>query len=202
MTNRLQELLLSMIVEQRSSCSSCIHWGYTLSKIEVPTASDDKNYVQLQFTKTAVVTTTDTDEVHVDPVIISKEFELVIAADGVRSSIVESLAPQCQPRPLNVMIILGITDNFQHPLLTERGFYVIDGHHRLFTMPYQGDTYTATRRIMWQLSYRSEDDDGLSENEYRDPAFLRDFVIQKCSQWMKPVLSMVQATPIDTIWGT
>jgi len=39
---------------------------------------------------------------------------------------------------LGVMLILGITKDFYHPLLDERGFYTVDGEHRLFTMPYEG----------------------------------------------------------------
>ena len=37
-----------------------------------------------------------------------------------------------------IMIVLGITKGFYHPLLDERGFYTLDGAHRLFTMPFEG----------------------------------------------------------------
>lgn len=106
---------------------------------------------------------------------------------------------------MGVMIILGIANNFNHNLLTERGFYTLDGKHRLFTMPYQGDRYALNRRIMWQLSYRYEEDDDeskfLKENR-RNPEFLRNKVIEICSRWHDPVPSMIAATPLETIWGT
>ncbi len=90
------------------------------------------------------------------------------------------------PRHLDVFIILGISDHF-HPLVDERGFYTLDGTHRLFTMPFQGsrlsdvldgdddeddrdDAGTTTtarakrrrrrrkrRRTMWQLSFPVSD---------------------------------------------
>ncbi|KAL7435528.1 hypothetical protein ACHAXH_002662 [Discostella pseudostelligera] len=41
------------------------------------------------------------------------------------------------PRNLGIFIILGISDHFHH-LVDERGFYTLDGMHRLFIMPFQG----------------------------------------------------------------
>ena len=41
-----------------------------------------------------------------------------------------------------IMIVLGITKDFFHPLLDEKGFYTLDGEHRLFTMPFEGSCIT------------------------------------------------------------
>ena len=41
------------------------------------------------------------------------------------------------PRNVGIYIILGISTHF-HPLIDERGFYTLDGKHRLFIMPFQG----------------------------------------------------------------
>ena len=41
------------------------------------------------------------------------------------------------PHYLGIFIILGITNTF-HPLIDERGFYTLDGTHRLFIMPFEG----------------------------------------------------------------
>ena len=40
-----------------------------------------------------------------------------------------------------------------HPLLTDQGFYVLDGQHRLFTMPFRRGTATQAPLHMWQLSF-------------------------------------------------
>ena len=213
MTDRLAAILQQ---EHQEPSRSRIYWGHALASIG---ELKEEGKVQLQFTQTTkadtTTTTSNTNATQNDTIEVTKqmrsdpitmEFDLVIAADGVYSSVVKALAPQCQPRPLKVMIILGIAENFHHPLLTERGFYVIDGKHRLFTMPYQGDKYASNRRIMWQLSYRYGDNDGDSEGileqQPRNPAFLRDMVLEKCSQWHETVPSMIRATPLETIWGT
>ena len=228
MTDRLTEILEQRKNHQESS-QFRIHWGHTLSCI---LDKKEAGKVQLQFMHApmASVDTNTTNETVDDNVNnnnpietmrqtadpIARAFELVIASDGVHSSVVQALAPQCQPRQLHVMIILGIAENFHHPLLTERGFYVVDGKHRLFTMPYQGDKYATNRRIMWQLSYRYEESDTSNENvdsnesdrfyleskQYRNPVFLRDLVLEKCSHWHEIVPSMIKATPLETIWGT
>jgi DNA alkylation damage repair protein AlkB len=49
----------------------------------------------------------------------------------------ESIDDMALPRNLGIFIILGISDHF-HQLIDERGFYTLDGMHRLFIMPYQG----------------------------------------------------------------
>jgi hypothetical protein len=61
---------------------------------------------------------------------------------------------------LGVSVILGLS-TCEHPLLTGRGFYVVDGVNRLFTMPFsERDSADPTSRqlCMWQLSFS-----GLSE---------------------------------------
>lgn len=133
-------------------------------------------------------------------------------------------------RYLGVMIILGIA-NICHPLLDERGFYTLDGENRLFTMPYEGsklddeqgeknyqrrsadcssskDEATSSaktrvsRRIMWQLSYRLDDESEAKRLRAAGAEALQDEVIRRCQSWHDPVLDMVQSTPLDTIWGT
>ena len=229
MTDRLAAVLQQQKKHQESSQSRFrIHWGHTLSgildkketgKVQLQFTNTPMRFVDTNNSNTAIDGSDNGDSVGamqhtVEP--ISRDFDLVIAADGVRSSVVQALAPQCQPRQLHIMILLGIAENFRHPLLTERGFYVVDGKHRLFTMPYQGDKYATSRRIMWQLSYRYEesgnsDEDGvnnesdrfyLDSQQYRNPVFLRDIILEKCAQWHEIVPSMIKATPLETIWGT
>jgi hypothetical protein len=52
---------------------------------------------------------------------------------------------------------------------------------------------------MWQLSFSTDDED---RGGSLDSESLRAQVLKRCQSWHEPVLSMVQATPIETIWGT
>jgi len=155
--------------------------------------------------------------------------DLLVAADGIRSAVLSKIYRQQSPqyhlkegmeetgrkmtregcgstsgissiglRHTDVRLILGIAD-FTHPLLFERGFYTLDGKHRLFTMPYTCDRFDKSRRnrIMWQLSFSLSD-----RSMPLDPISLRDYVLETCQSWHDPVLSLIQATPIEKIWGT
>jgi hypothetical protein len=187
---------------------------------------------------------------------VEVEADLLIAADGIRSTILHRLyeerdrlpcpgiaaEPTTKPRdgsdeasrtrvplhrhglrPLGVRLILGIAD-FDHPLLYERGFYTLDTERgiRLFTMPYRTNRFdggaatnpsaddgssiaakTNTNRVMWQLSFSTPSIHGQHPTvPSLDPNSLRDFVLETCHGWHSPVLDMIQATPIETIWGT
>jgi 2-polyprenyl-6-methoxyphenol hydroxylase-like FAD-dependent oxidoreductase len=164
---------------------------------------------------------------------LSAAADLLVAADGIRSSIlskiyqqypqnnaheisdedelsteVASLAREAGRRMLgphemglrftNVRLILGIAD-FTHPLLYERGFYTLDGKHRLFTMPYTCSRFDKSKnnRIMWQLSFAMND-----RSMPLDPKSLHEYAVTTCRSWHVPVGSMIQATPMEKIWGT
>jgi 2-polyprenyl-6-methoxyphenol hydroxylase-like FAD-dependent oxidoreductase len=146
--------------------------------------------------------------------------DLLVAADGIRSAVLQKLyqspkAPAEKPegtcsctatissstrfglRYMGVRLILGIAD-FSHPILHERGFYTLDGKHRLFTMPYQSSRFgNKKNRIMWQLSFAMDD-----PNQSLDASSLLDYVVETCRSWHSPVLDMIEATPLETIWGT
>jgi 2-polyprenyl-6-methoxyphenol hydroxylase-like FAD-dependent oxidoreductase len=199
----MTERFLDLIRQQQQtvhhvSCSS-IQWGQSLRWIRERT---NEGKVELAFNQ-------NNHQMHnnaASSMVVS--CDLVIAADGVCSSVVSMLAPQCQPRPMKVMIILGIAEGFHHPLLTERGFYTVgDGKHRLFTMPYAGNRYTKQRRIMWQLSYRYDDNSGEAKSSgldscCRDPEVLLQTALDKCAAWHEPVPSLIRSTPLETVWGT
>lgn len=162
---------------------------------------------------------------------------LLVAADGIRSSVLMKLyqishlgkgsIQRSQSglltannglRQLGVRLILGIAD-YSHPLLEERGFYTLDGKHRLFTMPYssnkfdfmyssdekddkshKGRSESPPRRVMWQLSFAT--DGNYCDDHLLDSESLRCYAIHTCQSWHAPVLDMIHATPPDSIWGT
>lgn len=168
--------------------SSSVHWGKKLDSFQ---QSSKNEKIQLEFQDGTVVDNVD----------------LLVGADGIRSSVVKTLVGGDNGglRYLGIMIILGIAD-FVHPLLDERGFYSLDGTHRLFTMPYEGskllDERGSPRRVMWQLSYRLKDESEAQRLSVAGPKALRNEVLRRCSNWHEPVVEMVKATPLETIWGT
>jgi 2-polyprenyl-6-methoxyphenol hydroxylase-like FAD-dependent oxidoreductase len=148
--------------------------------------------------------------------------DLVVAADGVRSSVIRNWLPEAPlPRSVNVRLIVGLTsDNFTHPLLEQRGFYTIsssgkDGADdsddntgmRLFVMPFSGNSLLHPDepiRYMWQLSLWSE-----PETETESPSKwlttaeeLRQRALDICRDWHEPVAAMIHATPASSIWST
>lgn len=129
--------------------------------------------------------------------------DLLIGADGIRSSVVKLVVPNVPgPKYLGVMIILGIAE-FNHPLLDERGFYTLDGNHRLFTMPYEERSSEIHKaRVMWQLSYNLADEDESRKLSLEGPKSLRDEVLRRCRYWHDPVVELIHATSLETIWGT
>ena len=120
-------------------------------------------------------------------------------------------------RPMHVRLVLGITEGFNHALLNERGFYTLDGKHRLFTMPFETDKWNTTEegnskknRIMWQLSYGLDSDkDGIDTKStspvspiFTDSKLLKERVLSICQTWHDPIQSMIESTPLGSIWGT
>jgi len=173
--------------------------------------------------------------------------DFLIGADGLRSSVITTLlsngnrsfdltTPTATTKGendptklsyLGIMIVLGITKDFFHPLLDERGFYTLDGNHRLFTMPFEGSricdvekygrrfigsdedrrqqnefgSSRHTRRYMWQLSFNL--DYKQAHVLARDgPQRLLAEVLSRTEGWHIPVHDMIRSTPLDTIWGT
>ena len=151
-----------------------------------------------------------------------EEVDLLVGSDGIRSTVTESLllskgSPTMDRNNglsyLGVMIVLGITDTFYHPLLDERGFYTLNGNARLFTMPYEGNklddvlsnndaSNAKNRRFMWQLSWYEPDESKSRELSQAGPEALIEEVKRRCQGWHEPVLDMVSSTSPTNVWGT
>lgn len=202
----LRKILLSKLQQ------TTIHWGHRLKEFVF-----DKETCKytLRFTTTSAETGA--------AEVATTQADLLVAADGIRSVMLSQIyrlpssssvttVPQVEPanplqsvglRQMGVRLILGIAE-FSHPLLKERGFYTLDGKHRLFTMPYSSNRFDASQsnRIMWQLSFATTSEEESSKQAPLDPESLFDYVVQTCRSWHEPVLSMVKATPMNAVWGT
>lgn len=147
------------------------------------------------------------------------EVDLIIGADGVNSVVakqylqtalpttktnngVGKVDTDTSPKQIGIFIILGITNHF-HPHIDERGFYTLDGFHRLFIMPFEGSRISTSnrRRTMWQLSFPADANESkrlskLSQKEMQQE------VLNRCKEWHEPFPDMVKDTQLDTVWGT
>ena len=241
----LRQVMMDTLLERdRLTNHICIHWGRKLKSYEqkntkscVDGDGDDcvnengrrEKPVILQFEDGG---TTDAD--------------LLVGADGVRSVVVQKLlrdsrkgndisaknekdesnstktgnhsAQNAELSYTGIMIILGITKDFYHPLMDERGFYTLDGNYRLFTMPFEGsrihdleeynvpigDMSTGnkrSRRYMWQLSFNLDYEDALVMSK-SGPQGIIDEVLKRTKNWHEPVQDMIRSTPLYTVWGT
>jgi 2-polyprenyl-6-methoxyphenol hydroxylase-like FAD-dependent oxidoreductase len=202
-----RKVLRRLLLEKLSS--SKVHWGHTLMDY---VWDPETNQYTLHFEKKNV------DGIE-ESQMLAVTADLLVAADGIRSAVLKKLQvmsltppsdnPRVGLRSIGIRLILGIAE-FSHPLLNERGFYTLDGKHRLFTMPFESNRFDAAKsnRIMWQLSLltNKEDADQDDKENYSgkplDPTALREYVLDTCDQWHDPVKEMVNSTPLSTIWGT
>lgn len=165
---------------------------------------------------------------------------VVVAADGIRSKLrhLRDLKHFQMPQPaqtitettaqpgtattmspihyLGVAVIIGLS-SASHAHIDQRGFYVVDGENRMFTMPYiapQPDgsidlakctsaTASATAgQTMWQLSFS-----GLSEQETTalrrsSPEAILNEALRRTEGWFAPVADMINATLPGELWAT
>jgi salicylate hydroxylase len=161
--------------------NTIIHWGHALVDIQ---AVDDSEVTLLVFANTAV------------------EADFVVAADGIRSTVVKMFLPTAPPpQPLGVRLIIGLTEGFAHPLVHERGFYTLAEGKRLFVMPFSApspiDDGTVPHRYMWQLSFQS-----LETKSQATAEELQQEALDLTQNWHEPVQSMIHSTSIASIWGT
>eukprot|EP00986_Skeletonema_menzelii_P019127 scaffold27065_cov150-Skeletonema_menzelii.AAC.8 len=197
----------------------CISWGKRLIAY-VDRAMMDK--IEQIGNKQCKKTSSDA---HQRPVLLTfddgttDEVDLLIGADGVNSVVakqylqtalptartnngIDEVVTYTSPALIGIFIILGITDHF-HPHIDERGFYTLDGFHRLFIMPFEGSRISSSnrRRTMWQLSFPADANESkrlsnLSQSEMQQE------VLNRCKEWHEPFPDMVKNTPLDTVWGT
>lgn len=146
--------------------------------------------------------------------------DILIAADGIRSTVVQLWLPMAPPpQSLGVRIILGLADlstvtsngSPHHELLQERGFYTLGPRHRLFVMPYSGSAFGRSLcanepvRFMWQLSFAVDDDktyhsNDSSRQQHTGEELLRE-ALERTRSWHAPIQQLMEATPFESVWG-
>jgi salicylate hydroxylase len=133
--------------------------------------------------------------------ITTKKADLIVGADGIRSSVRNLLIGE-ETTPLHYIgyiVILGICKlkdlkNKSSPLLDSATvFQTVNGHERMYMMPYSLDS------IMWQFSFP------LKESEAKDLSFsgpkaLKNQALARAN-WHDPIPEILLNTPISEISG-
>jgi len=130
---------------------------------------------------------------------ITTNANLVIGCDGINSPTRKHKYKAVNETGLNylgILLVLGITHS-EHFLVRERVFQTMDGHTRLFVMPFASDD--PAQNLMWQLSFP------LGESEAKHLStnvnLLKDYVFELCKSWHEPIPSMIQNTEYHLIMG-
>jgi len=160
-----------------------VHWGHQLLDFK----EGEDNRIELRF--------------QVDGEIKSAKADLVVGADGIRSSvrrllIGEDITPL---RYLDCMVILGICplaalEGLDHPLLDSATvFQTANGHERIYIMPFDSDT------VMWQLSFPISEKEALALSAKGLKALKEDAC--RRTQWHDPIPQILAATLETAISG-
>jgi 2-polyprenyl-6-methoxyphenol hydroxylase-like FAD-dependent oxidoreductase len=137
----------------------------------------------------------------VDGKIKSTKADLVVGADGIRSTVRRLLLGEenIPLRYLGCMVILGICplknlNGFDSPLLDcATVFQTVNGNDRIYVMPFSSDT------VMWQLSFP------ISEQEAKELSALGTQALKEeaCrrTNWHEPIPQIIAATQEAQITG-
>ena len=133
--------------------------------------------------------------------IIKLQTDLVVGADGIRSSVRKQMIGEAAS-PLSYLgciVILGICPlsdltHVDSPLLDSATvFQTANGHERIYIMPYDKNS------VMWQLSFPMTESAAKTLSA-KGPAALKEEAIQRC-QWHQPIPQILTATQSDKISG-
>lgn len=177
-----QALRLALLQELGNHPS--IRWGHKLTHI-----SEKKNgAVDLEFQLAGKTESTQAD--------------LVVGADGIRSA-VRNLIVDEDSAPLNYLgciVILGICplealEGVESSLLdSETVFQTVNGHERIYIMPYDNET------IMWQLSFPMTESAAMELSAQGQKA-MKDEAYKRLQDWHDPIPQILLATTESDITG-
>lgn len=177
-----RQSLRKALLEQLGG-KKAIQWGHQLVAIKVA----EDNTVTLNF--------------HVDGTIKTTKADIVIGADGIRSTVRKLLiGDEVSPlRYLDCIVILGICpltalEGVESPLLDAATvFQTTNGNERIYMMPFESDS------VMWQLSFPMYEKAAKTLNKkgvqaLKEEAFRR-------TQWHNPIPQIIAATKATQITG-
>lgn len=178
-----RQTLRQQLLQQLGTPES-IKWGHTLIEYSKNTTGT----IDLTF--------------HVGDKKETFQADVVVGADGIRSR-VRSLAIGDEIAPLKYLdciVMLGICpltalDDASSPLLDSATvFQTVNGHDRMYMMPYDKDT------IMWQFSFPLSESDAKVVSA-QGPAAMKAEAYRRVQSWHSPVPEVVAATLDSNITG-
>ncbi len=160
-----------------------IQWGHQLIDFK----QSEDNCMELNF--------------KVNDEIVSAKADIVVGADGIRSSVRKLLiGDEISPlRYLGCIVILGICplkalENLNNPLLDSATvFQTANGNERIYIMPYSKDA------VMWQLSFPISEKDAKTLSTL-GPKALKEEACKR-TQWHTPIPQILAATLETQISG-
>ncbi|WP_232771307.1 FAD-dependent oxidoreductase [Colwellia sp. 75C3] len=177
-----QSLRLALLEELGGH--NAVQWGHQLVSFK---ESDKESSDECQGSAVAL-------NFQVDGKIKSAKADLIVGADGIRSTVRKLLiGDETSPlRYLGCIVILGICpladlDGLESSLLDSATvFQTANGHERIYMMPYASDS------VMWQLSFPMPEEEAKALSAL-GPKALKDAALQRC-QWHDPIPQILAAT--------
>ena len=159
-----------------------LQWGHQLMDIK-----ENEDGIHLSF--------------HVNGEIKNAKANLVVGADGIRSTVRNLLIGENSSplRYLDCIVILGICplaalkDVDSELLDSATVFQTANGNERIYIMPYDADS------VMWQLSFPMSEKDA-KELSAKGAKFLKEEACKR-TQWHNPIPQILAATKEDLISG-
>ena len=139
-------------------------------------------------------------QVGCDASIKKVQADIVVGADGIRSSVRKQLIGDADSplRYLGCIVILGICplEKLGESALldAETVFQTANGNERIYMMPYSPTS------VMWQLSFPLPEEEAKELNRLGAQA-LKEEALRRCPSWHDPIPQILAETPVSLISG-
>ena len=185
-----RQLLRSALLEQLGGHAS-VKWGHQL--IDLKECQSNMSGVDLSFQLV--------DEEGIQDDIKQTHADLVVGADGIRSSVRKLLIGEdaAPLRYLDCLVILGICPlsdiqcDERTLLDSATVFQTANGNERIYIMPFTKDS------IMWQLSFPMPEEDAKALSAQGSEALKKE-ALKRCP-WHDPIPQIIAATQIAQVSG-
>lgn len=123
---------------------------------------------------------------------VSATYDLVVGADGIRSSITQRVLPSSNLNFLGVVIILG-TATTSHPRARNR-FQMLNGHHRLFCKPW------SETKAFWQVTFPATLDECYNKYGKMSGEQVLTMLNEVMGDWASPVPEFLSSTDAKNVY--